>query len=200
MSNPYKVVSRPVLAWYLQKRRREREHEDDYFDEGGGGVTGASFFAPGTVPTTTSSGDPAIYTLGMRFHALAACNVLALKYFKVATDSGSGHIGLLYGAPNTLMVQKNYDESAAGWAASAGWQMVELDTPIPLTAGADYIVSVYHPSGDYGYVRDFFTAGPITNGNIVGIQGLFTETPGSPPAAPSNDFAGTCYYPDVIID
>lgn len=75
-----------------------------------------------------------------------------------------------------------------------GWQEQELTNPVSITPNTVYVVSV-DEFGCYGATTN---AGlPVTNGNLTGIQGVFSDSPSVFPATVSGNNAN--YFRDVVF-
>lgn len=94
-----------------------------------------------------------------------------------------------------------------------GWDEVELDTPIPLTANQDYYAAAYYPFGQYEVCSALFETDPQGDDTIVAPKnGIGHSTnPGDIPhnggffyaadvlSYPSDSFGENGYLVDVVV-
>ena len=75
--------------------------------------------------------------LGMKFVADRAGHVVAVRYWKPTNEPVGGHVGRIWTANGTLLASVAF----AGETA-AGWQSAALASPLALTPGVVYVVTV----------------------------------------------------------
>jgi hypothetical protein len=87
---------------------------------------------------------------------------------------------------------------------ASGWQEADFATPIPVTAGTTYVASYFAPNGGYSYDSGAFSSAGVDNAPLhalsssaSGGNGVYAY--GSSPALPSNSWAGTNYWVDVVF-
>ncbi len=141
------------------------------------------------VPAATGSdGD---YELGTKFTAAQPVNILSIRFYKTAGESGV-HTGKLFSASGTLLTSVVFTNETA-----SGWQTATLASPYLIAANTTYIVSVNanveYPISQNGLVTS------ITNGILAtvadGENGTFNVNPG---VFPNQSFNNSNYFVDVV--
>jgi hypothetical protein len=151
-----------------------------------------SLFADVT-PTTAAADDSSAIELGTRFVASQDGTVTAVKFYKGTGNTGT-HVGSLWTAGGTRLGQVTFTNESA-----TGWQAATFATPIPVTAGTEYVVSYYAPVGRYsaspGYFVSARTVGPLTA--PAGANGVYRY--GSGGGFPTGSYNSTNYFVDVVF-
>jgi hypothetical protein len=159
------------------------------------GSTGATGGGPASVATTLNSAinpsetgvtDSSAYELGLRFTVNVAGTVTKLRYYKDAADLTATHTGRLWNADTTAQIGSVV---FTGETAS-GWQEMALASPVAVTTGVNYIVSVNvnnNNGGDSKWIR--------TPNGFPGNSGCFVATQGNIPST----FNKTNYFRDVVF-
>ncbi|MET4479969.1 DUF4082 domain-containing protein [Bradyrhizobium sp. F1.13.3] len=140
--------------------------------------------------TNATDGIGADYELGMRFTANASGAIQAIRYYKASNETGT-HIGHIWSATGQELATVTFTNEGA-----SGWQQQALATPLTITAGTTYVVSVninsYYVSTTQGF------ASGISNGGLnapVGA-GVFDYTKG---VFPSAIYQNANYFRDVVF-
>lgn len=138
-------------------------------------TTTTNLFDPSWTPT--NFGEHNSLELGVRVTTSAAGYVTEIKYYKFV-DSTAEHSAHVWDENGTLLASATFTAETA-----SGWQSVELATPLAISAGQVFTVSVF--STDWYYPDESFpsmTSGPltITNGyyNYVGSPYFPNQTVG----------------------
>lgn len=87
-------------------------------------------------PTSANATDGVPYELGMKFKSTKAGNILAIRYFKAASDTGT-HVGKIWSATGTLLASVTFTGETA-----SGWQEQTLTAPVAILVNTVYMVSV----------------------------------------------------------
>jgi hypothetical protein len=160
------------------------------------GTRPATFFDAAAVPTVVKANDSNSVELGFKFHSTVDGDVVGLRFFKGADNSGP-HVGNFWSATGDLLASATFTNETAD-----GWQQVMLSTPVSLSAGVTYVAS-YHTNGNYSADPGFF-ADPHANGALIApastsgsVNGLFAY--GSASLFPTNSFNDTGYGVDVLF-
>lgn len=154
-----------------------------------------SLFTSRDTPPKTSWNDPNPIEVGVKFRASVAGAITAIRFYKAPQNTGT-HIAHLWKATGRLLASAVFSKESA-----RGWQQVTLPHPVPVTAGATYVVS-YHTRGRYSASSNYFetahTSGPLTapasrshDGN-----GVYAYGPGS---FPTESFKATNYWVDLVF-
>jgi hypothetical protein len=155
-----------------------------------------TLFRAGDAPAKTANeGKPV--SLGMTWSPSVNGTVSAIRFYKVAGDTGT-HTGTLFGLNGAVLATGTFSDESA-----SGWQTLTLSTPVPVTAGTNYVVAYSTSQGRFGYTAGYFSearrAGPLTGpaNSATVANGRYTYAAGSPfPVSSGN---GSNYYADVVF-
>jgi phosphodiesterase/alkaline phosphatase D-like protein len=158
----------------------------------------SSVWSATTVPATPDFGDSDGIELGLKFRADAAGQILGVRFYKSAANTGT-HIGNLWSSSGTLLARATFTGETA-----SGWQNVYFSQPVQVTPNTTYVVSYYAPAGHYAAASQAFaTQGvdsvplhALANG-ADGPNGLYLY--GSATAFPTSSFNATNYWVDVLF-
>ncbi|MET9950079.1 DUF4082 domain-containing protein [Streptomyces sp. NPDC006339] len=110
-----------------------------------------------TVPAKAAeTGDANSLELGTRFRSALAGKVTGVTFYKGATNTGI-HTGSLWTDDGTLLATGTFTDETA-----TGWQRLTFATPVPITAGTNYVVSYHAPNGNYAADKGYFTGARLT--------------------------------------
>jgi hypothetical protein len=154
-----------------------------------------SLWTTAATPSVLNSNDPNPVELGMKFTSSVGGEILGLRYYKGASDTGS-HVGSLWTSSGTLLASATFSNES-----SSGWQTVTFSSPVSITAGSTY-VAAYHSNGDYTDTPSYFTTA-TTNGPLTALasgsggDGLYTY--GGSSVFPTSSYNSTNYWVDVLF-
>ncbi|WP_247312211.1 DUF4082 domain-containing protein [Bradyrhizobium sp. 141] len=140
--------------------------------------------------TNASDGIGADYELGMRFTSDTSGVIQAIRYYKASNETGT-HVGHIWSSTGQELATVTFTNEGA-----SGWQQQALATPLSITAGTTYVVSVninsYYVSTTQGF------ASGISNGglNAPAGAGIYDLTKGIFPTA---IYQNTNYFRDVVF-
>jgi hypothetical protein len=139
---------------------------------------------------TDGAGSAGDYELGMRFSASVNGTITGIRYWKAASETGT-HTGRIWSNTGTLLASVVFTGETA-----SGWQTKALATPLNITAGAQYVVSV-NVTSRYACTSSVFSSA-VSNGGLTAPvgAGIFNTAPGSFPTA---SFSNTNYFRDVVF-
>ncbi len=162
-------------------------------------TTAATLPVPGSCPCSLfdDSVTPGIaelregvpVTLGVRFSSVSAGQVLGVRFYKSAGNTGT-HNGALYSATGQQLATVAFTNES-----TSGWQTAMFSQPIQMAANTDYIVSYKSLTGTYSATTNGFgsgmSVGPL---RAASDAGAYTY---------SGDFASsrstTSYLVDVVV-
>ena len=153
-------------------------------------VVTESLFTSSTVPGAKEN-DGTPYEMGMRFRSASSGQISAIRFYKVAEDTGV-HVGSIFSTNGSKLASVTFSgESLSGWQSQA------LPSPVSIQANVDYVVSVTSPTGNYGYTEYAFNS-PIPRGNLTGLGSLFGPSDGS---IPDQTWVGhgANYFRDIVF-
>jgi hypothetical protein len=139
---------------------------------------------------TDGAGSAGDYELGMRFSASVNGQITGIRYWKAASETGT-HTGRIWSSTGTLLASVAFTGETA-----SGWQTKALATPLNITAGTQYIVSV-NVTSRYAATTSGFSSAVSNAGLTAPVgAGIFSGTPGSFPTA---SYSNTNYFRDVVF-
>jgi Domain of unknown function (DUF4082) len=161
-------------------------------------------------PSFSANNDGLNLTVGMLFQSTLIGQVTGVRFYRNAIMGPGTHVGALYTSTGTLLA--SFALPAASETVVNDWQDIVFSSPVTIQPGVTYVAAVY--MGDGFYVASSptidpgkdFSAGGITNGNMVGLadNGVTTHNGvyiyGNALTFPTQFYTpGTNYYVDVAF-
>ncbi len=141
--------------------------------------------------TAVPAPGPFTYEMGVKVTATSATQIRAIRFYKSSGETGT-HIGRVWSSGGTELTEVTF----VGEGAS-GWQTAQLATPLTLTTGDTYVISVnrndFYPLTTGGLASQI-VAGPVST--VVGGNGVFSDAAGSFPTA---SYADSDYLVDLVV-
>jgi hypothetical protein len=135
---------------------------------------------------------PFSYELGTKVVATASAQLLAIRYYRDSSETGT-HIGRVWSSTGTLLTSVTFTGETA-----SGWQTQALTTPLTLTAGQTYVVSVginaFFVMTNLG-LQAQLSNGPISTDVTLGKNGVIGSTAGVFPTA---SYQSSNYFVDAV--
>ena len=103
-----------------------------------------------TRPAVESVTDTAAVELGTKVRFDRPGQVLGVRFFKGAGNTGT-HTGSLWSSTGTRLVTGTFANES-----TSGWQTLTFATPVDVTAGTTYVVSYLAPNGGYSADSSYF--------------------------------------------
>jgi Domain of unknown function (DUF4082) len=134
--------------------------------------------------------------LGMKFRSAIAGNILGIKFYKTAGNSGT-HTAQLFSTDGTLLASAVFTNET-----DSGWQRAIFTSAIPIAANTTYIAAYHSSLGNYTFtaygLHNAVTNPPLTGlaDGTDGINGLYEYT--NTPAFPTHGYDSNNYWVDVI--
>jgi hypothetical protein len=134
--------------------------------------------------------------LGMRFRSATAGNILGIKFYKTAGNTGT-HTAQLFSTDGILLASAAFTNET-----DSGWQHALFTTAIPIAANTTYIAAYHSSLGNYTFTAYGFhnaiTNPPLTGlaDGTDGINGLYEYT--NTPVFPTHGYDSNNYWVDVI--
>jgi hypothetical protein len=157
-------------------------------------------FARSSAPATPAANDSASIELGMRFYPDRSGFAAGVRFYKGAGNAGT-HIGNLWTTGGQLLATATFANETA-----TGWQEADFATPVALTAGTQYVVSYFAPSGHYAADDQFFTGGGadsvplhVLQASPSTPQGVFQYAASSAFPATGSWSSNTNYWVDAVF-
>jgi hypothetical protein len=159
--------------------------------------------APNTIfgsatPATIDSGDTHAVVLGVKFSSEVAGNVIGIRFYKAATNTGT-HVGSLWTTSGTLLASATFTGESA-----SGWQQVAFSSPVAITANTTYVAGYFAPKGHYSDTSSGFASSGVKNpplqalANSTSVNGVYLYSATN--KFPSSTFKATNYWVDVDFE
>jgi hypothetical protein len=135
---------------------------------------------------------PWTYELGSKISVTSPASLTAIRFYKDAGETGT-HVGTLWSSTGQVVDQVTFSGESA-----SGWQQQALSTPVALTPGAVYTVSIGFNTrfvmSSYG-LRDQLTSGPLQS-VADGQNGVFGQSAG---VFPNGSWNSSNYFVDGVV-
>ena len=155
-------------------------------------ATNESLFTTQTPASLHNSDGPTTnYELGMKFIPAVNGQITAIRYWKDSSETGT-HTGRIWNASGSQLTSVVFSGETA-----SGWQQQALPTPLSVTAGTQYIVTVNTGATYYVFTQNGLQT-KITNGNlssVAGTNGVF----GPVGQYPTQAWNSSNYFRDVVF-
>jgi hypothetical protein len=134
---------------------------------------------------------PFSYEMGFKIRTLQTMQLSAIKFYKSPGETGT-HVGTVWSSTGSVLATVTFGSETA-----SGWQTATLSSPLTLTAGQTYVVSV-------GFNTYFVMAAgtftnTVSNGPIAaiadGANGVFGASAGT---FPTGSWNNSSYGVDVV--
>lgn len=154
-------------------------------------------WAPTTVPATPATTDAGPAELGIKFSADVSGWISGIRFYKGSGNAGT-HIGSLWTTSGELLSRATFTGESA-----TGWQEVQLDQPVQITAGTTYVASYFAPTGRYALNLSAFSTQLLSpplrapSSGSSGGNGVFRYS--GAPVFPTQSYLGSNYWVDVVF-
>jgi hypothetical protein len=149
-----------------------------------------------TMPKVLADPDTGAVELGVKFRSDVDGYVTGILFYKSAENTGT-HIGSLWSSTGELLAQATFTNET-----SSGWQRVDFDEPVAVTAGTVYVASYHTNVGRYAVDEDYF-ATAYDNGPLHaladsedGVNGVYRYGTGG---FPTSSWQSSNYWVDVLF-
>lgn len=149
-----------------------------------------------TTPNLVNSGDGNAGEFGIRFQADYDGFITGIRFYKSSANTGT-HVGHLWTNSGALLASGTFTGETA-----SGWQQMNFNNPVAITANTTYVVSYFAPVGHYSSDSGAFTSAvdspPLhaTQDGISGLNGVYSY--GALGQFPSHTFGSSNYWADVV--
>lgn len=135
---------------------------------------------------------PWTYELGTKVTVSETARLVALRFWKEPGETGT-HVGRIWSATGTLLASVTYQDESA-----SGWQRQPLATPLTLSPGQTYVISVslnsMYAKTTAGLATQI-SSGPLRT-VVDGANGVFNQTAGS---FPNESWQSSNYFVDGVV-
>ncbi len=140
-------------------------------------------------PAVPNWSDGVAYELGMKFKSDRNGQIIAIRYWKAASETGT-HVGKIWAADGTQLTTVSFSNETA-----SGWQEQSLATPLNIAANTTYVVSVNCNSHFPSTLDNLATS--IVNGDLKSVADGNNGVYGSTNSFPTNSYRNNNYYRDI---
>ena len=155
-----------------------------------------TLFESDATPANTSANDSSRVTLGVQFTPDTNGWITGVRFYKGSGNTGT-HIGNLWTTSGTLLAEATFTSETA-----SGWQTVQFQNPVAVTAGTTYVAGYYAPNGHYAEDTGYFAAAvdnsPLHAQAKTGPGGNGVYAYGVD-KFPSNTYNGDNYWVDPVF-
>ena len=155
--------------------------------------------ASDTVELFTSAVKPKQYStstkaaeLGVRFSSATDGEVVALQFYR-GPKQKRAYKGSLWAPDGRRLASAVFPKSS-----KAGWQIVNLSSPVSIQAGRTYVASYFDSNGRFGVIRNAFTRSYTRNGLTVATGGGVSKV-SRKSTFPTTSYRRSNYLVDVVI-
>ncbi len=159
----------------------------------------ATIWPGATVPVIADSGPDSAVELGVKFRSDSSGTVSGIRFYKGNGNTGT-HTGSLWSSTGTRLATATFSGETA-----SGWQQVNFNTPVSISANTVYVASYHTNSGHYSCDQNFFAsrgvdAPPLhalANG-VSGVNGVYIYGTGG--RFPNQGWNSSNYWVDVVFN
>ena len=134
---------------------------------------------------------PFSYETGVKVQATLGAEIRSVRFYKSPGETGT-HVGRIWSEGGTQLAQVTFTGET-----SSGWQTEDLATPLAITKGQTYVISVnrndFYPVTPAGLATQI-TAGPVRT--IVGSNGVYGDAAGT---FPTTSWNNSSYLVDLVV-
>ncbi len=149
---------------------------------------GTSIF---TTQTPAGSYNDGPYELGVKFQSSRDGNILSVRYYKVAGETGT-HVGRIWTASGTQLAAVQF-----GNETDSGWQTANFDNPVAISANTTYVATV-NSNTMYGATNEGL-ATQIVNNPLSTVADGDNGIYGSPGTFPTLTYENSNYFRDIVL-
>ena len=152
---------------------------------------GFSLWNRTATPARASDSEAKAVELGVKFQTAIDGEISSMYFYKGAGNDGP-HSAKLWTTTGEVLVS-----AAFGSETAQGWQKVDLDRPLQISAGETYIASYHAPKGHFSSSDGFFWQ-PLVSGPLTATSGVYAY--GGPGSFPTSTYNSRNYWIDVLLE
>ena len=149
-------------------------------------------------PAVLADSETSAVELGVKFTSDADGYITGIKFYKGTSNTGT-HEGTLWSSDGQQLARATFTNETA-----SGWQQVNFDTPVFITANTTYVASYHTNVGGYSIDTGYFANAGVDNPPLTALKngvsegnGVYTYSP--TPAFPTDTFNSSNYWVDVVF-
>ncbi|WP_313935965.1 DUF4082 domain-containing protein [Anabaena azotica] len=160
--------------------------------------TSSSIWNNSATPTTASVGDSNAVELGVKFRSDVDGYITGIKFYKGSQNTGT-HIGNLWTSTGTKLATATFSNET-----TSGWQQVNFDQPVAITANTVYVASYHTNVGRYALNQGYFTNSGVNNPPLYALRngengGNGVYKYGATSNFPTDTYQSSNYWVDVVF-
>lgn len=141
-------------------------------------------------PAKSSDPETKAVEVGVKFQAGVDGEVSSIYFYKGSGNDGP-HSAKIWTTNGQLLASATF-----GTETAQGWQKVNLDRPLQISAGETYIASYHAPKGHYAISENFFTQSHV-KGALTATGGVYSY--GAANSFPTSSYKASNYWVDVSV-
>jgi hypothetical protein len=157
-------------------------------------------------PSVTAENDSTAVEVGVKFTSAVNGWIAGIRFYKGSGNTGT-HTGTLWTSTGAQLATGTFTNETA-----SGWQTLQFNNPVAITANTVYVAGYYAPDGHYSYDADQFYPGPtgspylppLDSTPLAAVKATATTVNGvfnaGGPGFPSSTFNDSGYAVDVVFD
>lgn len=157
-----------------------------------------SIWDSSATPAIAAAQDSSPVQLGVKFRASVDGFVTGVRFYKGPGNTGT-HVGKLWNTSGGQLASAVFTNET-----ETGWQQVNFDIPVPVTAGTVYVASYHAPNGHYSADIAYFRDSGVDQGPLYllrdgenGGNGVYAY--GTANTYPSASYNAANYWVDIIF-
>ncbi|XZF63401.1 MAG: N,N-dimethylformamidase beta subunit family domain-containing protein [Gloeotrichia echinulata DVL01] len=149
-------------------------------------------------PAVLADSETSAVELGVKFTSDTEGYITDIKFYKGTGNTGT-HEGTLWSSDGQQLARATFTNES-----DSGWQQVNFDTPVFITANTTYVASYHTNVGRYSIDTGYFANAGVDNPPLTALKNGVSEGNGvyiySPtPAFPTSTFNSSNYWVDVVF-
>ena len=161
-------------------------------------VNTRTLWSSSTIPATVDSGPDLPVELGVKFRSDKSGYIIGIRFYKSYANTGT-HVANLWSAGGSRIATATF-----GGESSSGWQQVNFQTPVAITANTVYVASYHTNVGHYSFSPGYFSSQGVDNyplqalaDGVSGYNGVYAYGSGS--TFPNKGWNQSNYWVDVVF-
>lgn len=149
-------------------------------------------------PTVAADSDTSAVDVGVKFRSDVNGYISGIRFYKGSGNTGT-HVGTLWSNTGTQLARATFTNET-----TSGWQQVNFDTPVAITANTVYVASYHTNVGHYAADSGFFATSGVDNlplhalsNGENGANGVYIYS--STPAFPNSAYQSSNYWVDIVF-
>jgi hypothetical protein len=160
--------------------------------------TASSIWNDSATPAQVSDPDTSAVELGVKFRSSVNGSIIGIRFYKSSQNTGT-HIGNLWSSSGQLLATATFTNETA-----SGWQQVNFNTPVAITANTVYVASYHTNVGRYSTSAGYFVNAGFSNPPLYALRNGESNGNGvykyGASGFPTDTYQSTNYWVDVIFN